>query len=163
MGIGISIEEVQAAAGPTVKSLGRPHLARALHTAKHTRYYAEAFAKFIGTSGPAYVAEGFPSPESAIEIIHAAGGRAIWAHPRIEEFDRLFPVLRAAGLDGVECFRPGVEWEASLHMENAVQQVDLLTSGGSDWHGPNRGRMGEFAIEGKRVRGLLKAGGIQVE
>jgi hypothetical protein len=66
------------------------------------------------------------------------------------------------GLDGVECFRPGVDWEASLHMENAAQQRELFTSGGSDWHGPNRGRLGEFAIEGKRVRGLLEVGGIQV-
>lgn len=160
MGVEITIEEVQAAAGPSVKSLGRPHLARALHTARHTRFYGEAFTRFIGNSGPAYVAEGFPSPEYAIDVIHAAGGRAVWAHPPFAEFDLLLPGLRDAGLDGVECFRPAVEWGDSIHMETTARALGMFPTGGSDWHGPTRNRLGEFAVAGSRVRELLAIGDI---
>jgi predicted metal-dependent phosphoesterase TrpH len=48
MGIDITMDDVEAAAGPTVKTLGRPHLARALHKAGHTRYYGEAYVRYIG-------------------------------------------------------------------------------------------------------------------
>ncbi|MDR0786713.1 MAG: PHP domain-containing protein [Gemmatimonadota bacterium] len=160
MGIEVSIEEVQAAAGPSVKSLGRPHLARALHAARHTRFYGEAFTRFIGNSGPAYVAEGFPSPEYAIKVIHEAGGRAVWAHPPLDCFDRLLPGLRDMGLDGVECFRPAVDRDDSLHLESAALELGMFATGGSDWHGPSRGRLGEFAVAGGRVEPFLSIGNI---
>src|SRR5690606_22388243 len=86
LGVDVTMADVELAAGPTVQTLGRPHLARAIHTRGHTRYYAEAFVRFIGDGGPAYVAEGFPLPEHAIETIHAAGGVAVWAHPSPEWF-----------------------------------------------------------------------------
>ena len=41
---------------PTV--VRTPHLARALFTGGHTRYYSEAFVRFIGDGGPAFVAGG---------------------------------------------------------------------------------------------------------
>src|SRR5690606_292478 len=81
LGVEVTMEDVQRAAGPSARTLGRPHLARALHARGHTRYYSEAFSHYIGDAGPAYVAEGFPMPEEAIRTIHAAGGLAVWAHP----------------------------------------------------------------------------------
>jgi predicted metal-dependent phosphoesterase TrpH len=160
LGIGITYEDVQAAAGPTVRALGRPHLARALHAGRHTRFYGEAFLRFIGDSGPAFVAEGFPTPEAAIEVIHAAGGQAVWAHPPLAEFARYLPELVAAGLDGVECFRPGVEWEDTTALEAATRAHGLFLTGGSDWHGPTRFRLGDFAVDGSRVREVLAFGGV---
>ncbi len=160
LGIGITYEDVQAAAGPTVRALGRPHLARALHAGRHTRFYGEAFVRFIGDSGPAFVAEGFPTPREATDVIHAAGGQAVWAHPPLAEFDRYLPELVVAGLDGIECFRPGAEWADTTELEAAAAAHGLLTTGGSDWHGPARFRLGDFAVEGSRVRELLAFGGV---
>jgi len=160
MGVGVTIEEVRAAAGPAARSLGRPHLARALHMARHTRFYGEAFIRFIGNAGPAYVAEGFPPPAHAIEVIHAAGGRAVWAHPPLAEFDLLLPGLKDAGLDGVECFRPAVDWADAVRMETTARELGMFPTGGSDWHGPTRNRLGEFTVPGARVQELLAIGDI---
>jgi predicted metal-dependent phosphoesterase TrpH len=155
LGVGITYEDVEAAAGPTVKTLGRPHLARALHAGRHTRYYGEAFIRFIGDAGPAYVAEGFPAPADAIRAIHGAGGKAVWAHPPLATFTDILPALEAAGLDGVECFRPGVDAVDWVRLEKETRRLGLFPTGGSDWHGPARCSLGAFAINGSTMPEVL--------
>jgi len=162
MGIEITYDDVKRAAGPSVKALGRPHLARALHARKHTRFYSEAFVRFIGDSGPAFVAEGFPCPSYAIDTIHAAGGVAVWAHPGVSTFDETLAELVAFGIDGVECFRPGVDAVDALRFEFTALGYGLFPTGGSDWHGPNRFTLGDFALEGSRIREVLAFGGVEV-
>ncbi len=155
LGVGITYEDVETAAGPTVQTLGRPHLARALYAGRHTRFYGEAFIRYIGDSGPAYVAEGFPSPADAIRSIHAAGGRAVWAHPPPDDFVDVLESLRAVGLDGVECFRPGVDHASWAKLEEETRRRGLFPTGGSDWHGPARCLLGAFWIDGSTVPEML--------
>lgn len=162
LGLEITVEDVREAAGPFVRALGRPHLARALHARRQTRYYGEAFTRYIGDSGPAFVAEGFPSPEEAIAIIHAAGGKAVWAHPMLDRVDELVPMMRRWGLDGIECYRPGVAAGDTERLVRTARSHDLLVTGGSDWHSPNAGNLGEFWVDATRVRPILEVGGIQV-
>src|SRR5690606_6178525 len=66
LGVAITLADVEIAAGPSVHALGRPHLARALHAGGHTRFYGEAFVRYIGDGGPAFVGTGFPPPAEAI-------------------------------------------------------------------------------------------------
>ena len=163
LGLEVSMEDVRAAAGPSVMVLGRPHLARAMHARGHTRFYSEAFNKYIGDSGPAYVAEGFPEPAAAIDTIHRAGGVAVWAHPAPAWFLEGIPLLHDWGLDGVECFRPGMEESDVRLFEKEALARGLMPSGGSDWHGPQRSTMGEFAVDATRIARLLEIGGVVVE
>ena len=158
LGIDISFDEVTAAAGPAVRSLGRPHLARALHAAGHTRYYGEAFDRFIADGGPAFVSQGFPSPEEAFELIHAAGGVAVWAHPPLDAVEALVPGFARDGLDGIECFRPAYSPADSALLAGLAARHGLLTTGGSDWHGPNRGPLGDFSVAPAAVERLLEIG-----
>lgn len=160
MGIPITYEEVASAAGPEARSIGRPHLARALLAAGHTRYYGEAFARFISDAGPAFVPQDFPSPAEAIAMIHAAGGLAAWAHPPLPALEELMPRMAGWGLDGVECYRPSltpVEVEILL---GTARHFGLLPTGGSDWHGPHRAALGDFFVRPDQVRGVLEAGGL---
>lgn len=159
MGIPISFAEVVAAAGPA-RSLGRPHLARALLAGGHTRYYGEAFERFISDHGPAFVAESFPTPADAIAMIHAAGGIAVWAHPPLDLFTGLIQTFIGAGLDGVECFRPNLAPEEVLLLERATRELGLIPTGGSDWHGPHRASLGDFYIRPREVPEFLAALGI---
>ncbi len=162
LGLEVSMDDVRAAAGPSVMALGRPHLARAMHARGHTRFYSEAFNRYIGDAGPAYVAEGFPEPAEAIDTIHRAGGVAVWAHPPPLWFLDGMQLLPGWGLDGVECFRPGME-EADVRLfEEETRARGLLLSGGSDWHGPQRSTMGDFAVDGARIAPLLEIGGVTV-
>lgn len=162
MGLGITFADVEAAAGPSVRTLGRPHLARALHKRGITRYYSEAFIRFIGDSGPAFVAEGFPGPVDAISAIHDAGGVAVLAHPPIDWAVAGLPILADLGLDGVECYRPGMEAADMMLLEHVAQEEGLFATGGSDWHGPRRSMLGEFALSGSRLRDFFAVGGMTV-
>lgn len=159
LGKHVSYEAVLEAAGPA-RSLGRPHLARALLAAGHIRYFAEAFELYISDSGPAFVVENFPTPAEAIETLHAAGGVAVWAHPPLEIFPSLIRDFHAWGLDGVECFRPNVAPEDALRLERGARELGLFPTGGSDWHGPQRGQLGEFSVPGDRVAEMLAVGAV---
>lgn len=162
MGIQLTMGDVQDAAGPSVKALGRPHLARALFNGGFTRFYADAFNRYIGDSGPAYVAEGFPSPAEAIDTIHRAGGVAVWAHPSPPWFVEGIELLEGWGIDGIECYRPGMLESDVQLFEQETRHRGLFPTGGSDWHGPQRSRMGDFAVDGARISEVLKIGGVAV-
>lgn len=160
MGVEITFGQVVEAAGPETHALGRPHLARALHAAGQTRFYGEAFTRFIGDGGPAFVAEAFPTPAEAIKSIHAAGGVAVWAHPPLEFFPSIFPSFRSWGVDGIECFRPNLTGSDIQLLEHTAKQAGLFVTGGSDWHGPHRAMLGDFALRPQDVSELLAVGGI---
>src|SRR5918994_6359143 len=98
--------------------LGRPHLADAVlaHPANAPRLRAEGiegkdtlFPPYLVPGAVAYVARSRPTVEDAIDVIHAAGGVAVWAHPfwDIAEPETVLAAIArfaAGGLDGVEVF-----------------------------------------------------------
>lgn len=159
LSIPVTMEQVLAAA-PESATVGRPHLARALADAGHVHTPSEAFDRWIGDGGPAYLPMAFLSPAEAIAMIHGAGGVAVWAHPRADVFRAEIRALADVGLDGVECWRPrNLPVDTRLFVETAGR-LGLLTSGGSDWHGEWHGPLGSFAVALEDVRGLLGHGGI---
>jgi predicted metal-dependent phosphoesterase TrpH len=156
MGIAVEFEDVVAAAGPEGSALGRPHLARTLQAKGHTRSVGEAFEKYLKDGGSAFVASEFPGVREGIDLVHEAGGVAVWAHPPLEIFDREIRAFAGWGLDGVECYRPNTPPVEQHLFETVARGLGLLTTGGSDWHGPHRGRLGEFAVREQDVAGLLE-------
>lgn len=155
LGLAIEFDDVLRAAGPDVQALGRPHLARALLEAGHTRYYGEAFVKYIADGGVAYVSERFPTVGEAIATIHAAGGMAVWAHPDPDRFAADVEGFAEAGLDGVECFRPNLTAAEVGVLLRKTEALGLQPTGGSDWHGPGRASLGDFYVQPHEVRGVL--------
>ncbi|HET9739176.1 MAG TPA: PHP domain-containing protein, partial [Solirubrobacteraceae bacterium] len=100
------------------KPIGRPHLADAVlaHPANAERLREEGidgrsalFPPYLVPGAVAYVARSRPTVAEAIEVIHAAGGVAVWAHPfwDLDIPDETVATVRefaAGGLDGVEAF-----------------------------------------------------------
>lgn len=160
LGVPITYEEVVVAAGPEAQSIGRPHLARALHAAGHTRFYGEAFARYISDGGPAFVAQAFPTPAEAIASIHAAGGVAVWAHPPLDALHELIPLMADWRLDGIECFRPMLTGPDTTMLLESARRFGMFPTGGSDWHGPHRVALGSFSITEEQVHEVLALGGI---
>ncbi|HEV2080367.1 MAG TPA: PHP domain-containing protein [Allosphingosinicella sp.] len=158
LGVGIEFDEVVEAAGPDVSSIGRPHLARALLKAGHTRYYGEAFLRYLSDEGPAFVVTHFPPVREAIDLIHAAGGLAVWAHPPPEMLEPELNRFIGWGIDGIECYRPAQTPAQSHLLEATAKEFGLLCTGGSDWHGPQRAALGDFYIRSSEIRGFLEAG-----
>ncbi len=158
MGVPVTFGQVVAAAGPEAHALGRPHLARALLDAGHTRFHGEAFSRYIGDGGPAFVAENFPLPEDAIRTIHEAGGLAVWAHPPLDLYVAVLPHFRQWEIDGIECFRPNLSGSDMQLLEHTARGHGLMVTGGSDWHGPHRAALGDFALRADEVAQLLARG-----
>ena len=156
----VPYESVVEIAGPSRRSLGRPHLARALVRAGYADSVPGAFDKLIGNQHAAYVPTAFVSAEDAIRIILDSGGIPVWAHPPFELLEGLIPGLKLAGLRGIEVYRPRTSPERILSLERIARAWNLLVTGGSDWHGPDSGRLGEFCVFGDEVASFLEAGGM---
>jgi predicted metal-dependent phosphoesterase TrpH len=142
-GIHIDIEKVLAKAGGG--ALGRPHIAEAMLEAGHVADHAEAFAKYIGEGGPAYVEKYKISPAEAVAGIHAANGLAFVAHPGyyLDGTDS-FATLLDYGFDGVEVFHPYHRPAMIERLLGIARDRGLLISGGSDFHGfAGRDNLGE--------------------
>lgn len=137
-GYAISLDDVLART--TGGSVGRAHVARALVDAGHVPTTGAAFDRLIGRGKPFYVAKPVASPESVIATIRGAGGIAVLAHPAVSGAEDLIESLRAAGLDGIEVFHAQQNPTDRARLLAIAQRLDLLVTGGSDFHGPGEGR-----------------------
>jgi 3',5'-nucleoside bisphosphate phosphatase len=160
-GVQVSFDAVVEKAGDEASSLGRPHLARVLQDEGFVATEAEAFDRFIGNEHPAYIPNRLLDPEAAIRMIHRAGGVAVWAHPPMYLLDRILPDLVRVGLDGLEVFRPrnGPEWMSRLEAAAREAGLSVLT-GGSDWHGPQDGSLGDFVVSSRDMPRFLERAGM---
>ena len=104
IGVAVSMDEVlqQANGG----AIGRPHIARALMARGAVHDFRDAFQRYLGAQGAAFIPKAKLTIEEAIAIAHEAGAIAIWAHPGdAGRRERLEPLV-AAGLDGIEVRHP---------------------------------------------------------
>src|SRR5918994_6627610 len=138
--------------------LGRPHLADAVlaHPGNAAKLRAEGidgkdtlFPPYLVPGAAAYVARSRPTVEDAIEVIHAAGGVAVWAHPfwDIAEPETVLAAIArfaAAGLDGVEVFYATHDEQQTRTLYDATRARGMLATGSSDFHGPAHGRFSRF-------------------
>lgn len=131
--IPVTIDAVlhQAAGG----AVGRPHVARAMIAGGWALDFREAFEKYLGNGRPAYVPKDRLSISDAIGLIHRSGGLAILAHPGGGCPRERVASLAAEGLDGVEVLHPSHSWDDSRRLDAWASELDLVRSGGSDWHG----------------------------
>jgi predicted metal-dependent phosphoesterase TrpH len=161
LGLPVTMEAVEAEAGPERESLARPHLARAMVRAGLVGSVWEAFDRYLGDDQVAFVSTAPIPAEEAIRLISAAGGTAIWAHPTDEQLDSGLDILMDSGLHGVEVYRPRILPPRIRRLEALAKSRDLLISGGSDWHGPEGGEtLGAFFVEAGRVMPLLERIGV---
>lgn len=137
LGIPITLDEVlvQSNGG----AVGRPHVARALIARGVVHDFRDAFMRYLGGNGSAFVPKDRLSIEDAIVIAHEAGALAIWAHPGDGgRRERLEPLV-AAGLDGIEIRHPSHSGEDIKRLQALTDFFGLVPSGGSDWHGATDG------------------------
>jgi predicted metal-dependent phosphoesterase TrpH len=125
------------------KSLARPQIAQALMAAGHVSSVAEAFERFLGEDGPAYVPHHGASPSDVIELINRAGGLSSLAHPGYTKKDEIIPELVASGLGAIEAFHSSHDEAATQRYVEMARHYDVAISGGSDFHGEGT-RRSEF-------------------
>ncbi|MCC7145635.1 MAG: PHP domain-containing protein [Phycisphaeraceae bacterium] len=145
LGVAIEYEDVlELARSEGALIVGRPHIAQVLVQKGYVKSLHEAFRRYIGQGAPAYIRKDLLPPEEAIRAIHAAKGLAILAHPlqlRLPDFTSLhreIQNLKAAGLDGIEARHTDHTPAHVRQFEQMAKQLNLLTTGGSDFHGARK-------------------------
>jgi predicted metal-dependent phosphoesterase TrpH len=140
------------------KSIGRPHLAQAAfdHPANASRIAEEGLEDFSALlvaylidGAPAFRRRTTPTIGEAIDVIHAAGGIAVWAHPYWDldtDADVADAVDRyaAMGVDGVEAFYVTHTEEQTRFAYEACARRGLLTTGSADFHAPDHRLFSRF-------------------
>jgi predicted metal-dependent phosphoesterase TrpH len=116
-------------------AVGRPQIARSMIAAGYVADTREAFERWLARGRPAFVPRAGASPEHVIEIIHAAGGLASLAHPGQAGVDARIPAYAEAGLDALEAFHPDHDAAATDRYRTLAARLNLLLTGGSDFHG----------------------------
>jgi predicted metal-dependent phosphoesterase TrpH len=120
------------------RSVGRPHVAAALLAAGHVQTVNEAFDRYIGKDGPAFVARLGATATEVVRLVMSASGLASLAHPGTTKMDDLIPGLAAAGLAALEVRHPDHDPGAEQKYRALASRLGLAVSGGSDFHGDAR-------------------------
>ncbi len=154
LGLELSEDEVKAKAGSD--SIGRPHIAQVLVDKGYVRDIQEAFDRYLKEGAPAYVPRTLADTRDVITWIRNAGGVPVLAHPtwtrcQGDSLYRLCACLKEAGLLGLEVFYSSHNRRQTSQYLELAKQLDLLVTGGSDFHGA-----ANPAIQVGRGKGNLK-------
>ena len=148
------------------RPLGRPHLADCVlgHPANQSRLEAEGiggkndfFPRYIVPGAPGFVGRTTPTVYEAIDLIHEAGGVAVWAHPfwdvgSPEQVQATLSRFVEHGIDGVEAFYATHTEEQTHLLCDFAAAKGILTTGSTDFHSPDHERfnhLGGFELYGR--------------
>ncbi|MBI3089935.1 MAG: PHP domain-containing protein [Candidatus Tectomicrobia bacterium] len=154
--LGAPLEVEAVLAKSTHGAIGRPHVAAALLEAGHVASVSEAFERFIGNDGPAYVAKYPFTPEEGVQLIHRLGGVTSLAHPGLYPDDGIVERFVTVGVDGLEIEHPKHTESQRSRFYRIAREHGLLVTGGSDCHGDRFGlqSLGGLKIPYARVEAL---------
>lgn len=157
MGIEIDWARVREIAG--AGAIGRPHVAQAMLEKRYIGSFKEAFDKYIGRDGPAYVEREKMTPEEAVALILRSGGLPVLAHPfTVKEPEEWTAVLKKAGLVGIEAYYKDNTPEDTEAVLKMAKKYGLIATGGTDFHGIENAdevMMGGVAVPVKAARRLI--------
>jgi predicted metal-dependent phosphoesterase TrpH len=161
LGIDIDWSRVQEIAGDG--TIGRPHIARAMLEKGYIDSLLEAFEKYIGRDGPAYVEREKMMPEEAVALVLRSGGLPVMAHPfTTPEPEAMVVRLKAVGLVGIEAYYKDNTEENTAALIRMAEKYGLIVTGGSDYHGLGDSReveMGGVEVPVEAVERLMKLAG----
>ncbi|HKY57001.1 MAG TPA: PHP domain-containing protein [Aeromicrobium sp.] len=148
MGIEVTEEEILAKVGDA-DAVGRPHIADVLVERGIVATRDEAFDSLLSPGGGLYVGRYSIALPSAIELVKAAGGKAVLAHPWSRGSHKvLTPEVIAGlvehGLDGIEVNHADHDAEARVTLHQIAKENDLIVTGSSDYHGS--GKSSDFRL-----------------
>jgi len=139
LGYDISFERVREIAGGG--GIVRPHVAQAMVEAGIVSTEEEAFTQeFIADGGRASVPKHALHPVDGVDLIRAAGGVCVLAHPgmwgdQTSVPDELIEQMAERGMGGLEADHTDHTPEQSARYREMADSLHLVSTGGSDCHG----------------------------
>lgn len=161
LGIDVAFSRVAQIAGNA--PIGRPHIARAVVETGAVPDMQSVFDEYLADGKPANVAKHAVDPVRAVELLTAAGGIAVLAHPglfgaRTGELmpDETIEAMAAAGMVGIEADHPDHTDEQRTRYNDLARALDLVVTAGSDYHGAAKDQDLGAAVVGVAVIDALR-------
>ena len=95
----------------------------------------------------AFVSRAWPTAEEAVQLIRDSGGVAVVAHPYWDVKDpaQVEDLVRSLKPDGVEAYYPSHSKEQTEHLLQLCDELELVPTASSDYHGPTHKTFAKFA------------------
>lgn len=136
LGVHVTEEAIVRLSGG--KTIGRPHVARAIVEAGGAASVRDAFDRFLGEGKPAYVQRYRVEAADAVRLVRGAGGTVTIAHPGVSKLEVAEVArLAAAGVSGLEAIHPDHNPSVREKYQRAAAAHGLVLTAGSDYHGPD--------------------------
>lgn len=124
-------------------TLGRPHIADALVAAGVVEDRSEAFSSILTSRSRYWVQHYAPEPALAVELVRAAGGVPVFAHPVASSRGRIvgertYREMIDAGLAGLEIYHRDNPEEGREFLRGLAERYGLFVTGSSDYHGAGK-------------------------
>ena len=139
LGIAIGFERVEQIADGA--PIGRPHIAQAVVESGACADNREVFDRYLADGGPAYVEKHAVDPIRAVELLVAAGGVTVLAHPGLYGDgdvgldEAVIEAMAAVGLAGIEADHPDHVDAQQARYRDVARGLGLEITAGSDYHG----------------------------
>ncbi len=138
--VNLKLEDVLALTEANT-SVGRLHIARAMKNAGFVNDIPDAFRRYIGQNGPAYVKKQFLSPKEASTLIKNAGGISVLAHPGVLNNYELVESVIKSGIMGIEVYHSEHSGSTVEKLKELTAKYNLFVTGGSDDHGAGKSKI----------------------
>jgi 3',5'-nucleoside bisphosphate phosphatase len=124
-------------------TVGRPHIADALVAAGAVADRTEAFTAILTSHSRYFVQHYAPDPALAVELVRAAGGVPVFAHPVASARgrvvgERTYRDMVDAGLLGLEVEHRDNPEEGRKFLRRFAAENGLFMTGSSDYHGTGK-------------------------
>lgn len=155
LGVDITLADVEAKAGGGV--VGRPHIAAVLVQKGIVPTTQSAFDRYLGQGGAAYFDKERLERGQAMQLIRAAGGLPVLAHPvqlRMADeamVEKTVKELVDLGLAGLEVIHSDHSPTDVERFSRLADRLGLIKTGGSDFHGANKKNIQLGMANGYRI------------
>jgi predicted metal-dependent phosphoesterase TrpH len=143
-------------------TVGRPHIADVLVAKGIVPDRNTAFTELLHNDGPFFVDHYYVDPVRAVQLVRAAGGVPVFAHPAASHRgrtvdDSVIGKLADVGLAGIEVDHRDNPPEARVRLREMATELGLLVTGASDYHGSGKpNRLGENTTDPEVFAALLE-------
>jgi len=142
LGVNISWDRVRELSGGG--AIGRPHVAQAMVERGYVQYPRDAFDRYLGRNGSAYVERVKLTPVTAVELLVRNGALPVMAHPiyfmagsgpsEVAKLKRTLTDMKEAGMVGMEVYYAQYSSEEVDFLAGLAGEMGLIPCGGSDYH-----------------------------
>ncbi len=141
LGFELTWEELEKEANG--KLIGRPHIAALMVKKGFVKDTNEAFSKYIGNDGIAFVPKEKLTTPEAVSFLFENGIVPVLAHPtkigmNTNDLIDFILLLKKSGLQGIEVIHSEISGKESRKLLELAYRFNLVPTGGSDFHGENK-------------------------